>query len=308
MAKKRDDVFDGIYSQFNRKNAVYTSKTRVQNMYIRILSELACNRFRWIGLPDTIDHRFLEMTLYYNAFAVFYFDEEFGRFMALRGAGTGPVNMYDNPTHFRVIGNTMVNKDLKPSECVPIWANTLRIPDHDITMTYAPRLAEIETTIDVNILTMRNPVILAVDQNTKLSVQNAYRQLQEGQPVIITTPSFAERINDAIAPLTMVPTNFGDQVLKIAELKNSVWNDCMTLFGVNNADTDKKERMLVPEIASNESQVNAYRNIGLSLRQQAADQINRMFLDSEDIVKVEWNEDVVNALSSVPQFDLDSEE
>ena len=51
----------------------------------------------------------------YDGLAVFYFDEEFDRFMALRATGLGQVNMYDNPTNFTVYGNQVFSRLWTPA-------------------------------------------------------------------------------------------------------------------------------------------------------------------------------------------------
>lgn len=59
--------------------------------------------------------------------------------------------------------------------------------------------------------------------------------------------------------------------------KSKLWNECMGLLGINNANQDKKERLVAAEVGANDEQVEATRNIALNARQQACDRINDMF-------------------------------
>ena len=290
MAKKQPDdaVYRTFYEPF-KKNPARQEKVKIENMYLRLLAEMAVQRFKWEGLPDTIDERFLELTLQRNALSIFYYDESVGRYLAVRGAGTG-INIYDNPPQFYTIGIGMPSKTLKPNECVPIWANALRIPDHDVITTYAKRLAEIERTIDINILNMRHPVLIACDESERLSMENAFKQVKEGVPVIAGTPLLGENIGAKITTFNLGGDADENSVKQLLYAKANIWNDCMTFLGINNTNQEKRERMITDEVASNESQIVAYRNVGLSARKRACEQINRVFPKLN--VSVHWNADV----------------
>jgi hypothetical protein len=256
-------------------------------MYLRIFTEIACARFKWIGLPDSVDQRFLEMTLFYRGLSIFYFDTDYDRYMALRGTAGGKINMYDNPTAFTVIGNTMVNKTLGAKDCVPIWANTMRLPDHDIAMLYATRMADLDRTIEIDLLAMRHPYILLADDNEKQSILNAFRQVQEGQPVIVGTTALGDALDNKAKLLDM---NLDKEVvINLQLVKSKMWNECMTFLGINNANQDKRERLVVSEVSANNSQVLMARNVALGARRYAAEQINQKY---NLAVKVEWNIDI----------------
>lgn len=287
MAKRRDCVREQCYDNF-KPDPEKHNNMMIETLYLRMLAELATNRFKWIGLPDTIDERYLELTLYRRALCVFYYDKEFGRYMALQAAQNGRINMYDNPTKFTVIGNSMVSRQLTSKECVPIWDNDLRVPSYDIALLYARRLTAAEVSLDQNILLTRRPIIIGADQTEKHSYQQVWNMTREGEPVIFGTPLLTESIGDKIMPLQLAPANIHETIMKLHAIKVNIWNDCLTWFGIKNADLTKRERMIVDEVDSNHEQVKIYRNIALSERRRAAEQINRMFdLD----VHVEWNND-----------------
>jgi len=197
-----------------KQNPKMANKAMIQRMYVRILTELATNRFKWQGLPDSIDVRFLEMSLFYTALCVYYHDSDYDKDLAVRGSGVSYVNMLDNPTQLTVIGPGTVNptkddaiagfrnkqlsaydpvrhQDLTDEEkrlkAIPIWANYVRRPDLDIVQIYSNRLAEIDVSIQINAINSRHPKILKTSENTKLSMINAVRQIDEGQELIQLT-------------------------------------------------------------------------------------------------------------------------
>lgn len=260
----------------------------LERMYLRMFIELAIARFKWENLPDSVDARFLETTLYYKGLSIFFKHKDFDQFLALGGSGQNMQDHYGNPTTFLVMGeNGLINKQLSNKECVPIWNNAQRIPDHDISMIYATKMADIERTIELNIASMRTPYVFFVDDNEKHSVLNAYNQIREGQPVIVGTNVLGEILENKAKILDMRIDK--DQPLTLQLVKAKQWNECMTFLGINNANQDKRERLVTSEVSANNSQVLMARQVSLNARRQAVEKINKMFdLD----IKVEWNVDV----------------
>ena len=60
-------------------------------------------------------------------------------------------------------------------------------------------------------------------------------------------------------------------------LKRQVWQEALNFLGVESANTEKKERLISFEVASNNGSVQAQRYTMLNSRRQAAKQINKMF-------------------------------
>jgi hypothetical protein len=295
--RKRDHVEEYLYGPF-RGNAPRDRLALYETMYMRILTEFATNRFKWTGLPEEIDRRFLEYELFRHALAVFFYeDKNFNRYFALRGSGAGGWNMYDNPTRFTVSGNNMAGllpAHINGRDCVPIWANTMRVPDWDLVLLQSTKLAEIERTIEVNLMAMRKPFLFAVSDNERLTFENMWRQVQEGQPAIFGTDVFqGNSIEDKIKLFDMKIDK--DLVINLQLAKAKIWNETMTFLGINNSNQDKRERLVADEVGANDAQVSAARNSAMGARKYAVEQINRKYGLS---VEVEWNEDELVMSSS----------
>ena len=292
MSRKRDMVYTEFYAPFLSGNArannpANNNQAALEMMYRRILSELCMNRFEWVNLPKEVDQRFLELNLTYRALAVFYKDADTDKYVTAQGSGAGHSNFMDHPVSFTVIGpgagagksaslRAVPGRDgdgvQLPAECVPIWANYLRCPDLDVINLYAHKLAKFDRSIEITSDNMRKTKIVRAPENQRTSYVNVLRQIEEGQPTIFGSDtldmSVVEVLDLSVDPLTL-PN------LMIARSK--LWNECMGLLGINNANQDKKERLVAAEVGANDEQVQATRNIALNARQHACEQIKELF-------------------------------
>ena len=282
-----DAVWEGFYAPHfgvppkRTKGQHDIDIVRLERMYLRVLQELAVNRFKWVGLPDSVNERFLEYTLMRRGLVVMYFDTDYDEYLALQGAGAGPLNMYDEPTTFRVTGNsTFVGKTVDASDCVPIWANVLRVPDWDIIMTYAKKLASIDRTIDINLRNARRSRVIVTDETGQLSAQNINNQIDSGSPVItVNNTGYAMMEHWTAFDLGIHP----DQIVNLQTSRQRIWNECMGLMGINFANQDKRERLVSAEVGANDEQIDSMKNVILAERQRAVRQMNDKFGLSVDI-------------------------
>lgn len=289
----QDHVADEYYAKhlsgFSRfvNNPTKNRKGIIQRMLMRQIGEIAMNRYKWINLPDTINPRFLEMTLARNALAVFYYDFELKRFLALRGGAADGGDMQDDPQNFRIFGNRFTPKTLGIEYCVPIWANYFRVPDWDIVMIYASRIAEIDVTLEINALQARRGKIITVDENRRLSYDNIIKQIDEGNPAIKVTEDILRDGQIQTMDMGVLP----DSITELHMYRTRVWNELMGCLGINNSNQDKKERLVSDEVDANNDQVAAVRFVNLNARKQAVAEINDMFgLD----INVEYSSDAKN--------------
>jgi len=307
-----DSVGSQYYNKHTRggKVAYNPSEGRLgvlQRMHMKTFTEMAMNRFEWTGLPTTIDQRYLEHTLFYSALVVFFRHENFGD-IVLRGSGQG-VNMYGNPLRFTVFGNKFVQRTLSaeekfevvkgepvnyPPECVPIYSNYLRTPDLDYAMVYAHKLADIDLTIEINAHNARYTRVITSSESQKLSAANLNRELDKGSPVVFVSdlmnPETVGSIDIAVDP---------DIHVNLPILRTRLHADAMSLFGINNSNQDKKERLVADEVAANNDQVAVMRAINLNARQEACTKINRLF-GTNIWVEYKTDGEVVDSSTQLP--------
>src|SRR6187431_1418965 len=262
MSSKRVSGLDYFYnaalfgapSPFNSSPSIEHERM-VQRNIERNISELAVNRFKWEGLPDSIDPRFLEVSMLLNGLVIFYWDDEYDKLLAVKASATGYVNFMDWPVAYTIIGpgsrindiggqTTFMPKqlagfipmaDAKPDKTrkqgVPVWPNYFRQSDLDTIQIYASRLATTDITLEINTRNARQNKVVASTANTQLTMVNIARQMDEGVNVI--QPKDAAMM-DAI---TAVDLGINPDLFdKLGVIRTKWWNDCMGLLGINNAN------------------------------------------------------------------------
>ena len=279
---KRDYVKNTVYREVMAAKPS-TSESRqaaLEYMYRRQLMGKCISRFTWEGLPNGIDPRFIETTIFNNGYSVFYYDSFFEMFMAMPATISGPLDIQDNPTGYRVTRNGVYSRDVLASESVCIWGNQIRVPEIDVVLSYAARLAQIDRTIEIDLLNERNPMIVACSQDQRLTVQNLISKIYDGEPVVWGTENLA--VDNLASMIGVFPLNQNAGAgavssIKHMESKAKIWGEALTMLGIMNVNSEKRERMVVEEAAANSGQVLASRESFMKPRQLACEQINEKF-------------------------------
>lgn len=279
---KRDYVKNTVYREVMAAKPS-TSENRqaaLEYMYRRQLMGKCISRFTWEGLPNGIDPRFIETTIFNNGYSVFYYDTFFEMFMAMPATISGPLDIQDNPTGYQVTRNGVYSRDVRASESVCIWGNQIRVPEIDVVISYAARLAQIDRTIEIDLLNERNPMIVACSQDQRLTVQNLISKIYDGEPVVWGTENLA--VDNLASMIGVFPLNQNAgsgavSSIKHMESKAKIWGEALTMLGIMNVNSEKRERMVVEEAAGNSGQVLASRESFMKPRQLACEQINEKF-------------------------------
>lgn len=238
--------------------------------YYRLML-IARSIYKWEGLPNGIKEDWIERYLYNEGSCVFYHDPIKG-FMVSKYTACGNLNHYDEPTLVLPYGTGYTGKPLENNvDCVIIRNNDIMRPTSPTLQLYALRLAEATRTSDVNISAQKTPTIILCSDKQKLSLKRALAQVQENEIAI-----FGDKNLDieAVKALKIdAPIVFD----KIRLEKHGIWNECMTFLGLNNANQDKRERLVANEVEANNEQVEVCGNVFLKARQNDCERINKMF-------------------------------
>lgn len=258
-----------------RKKSTFDVSARVNkltyNYYYNRLLELSVSMFDWKNLPDSIDPRFLELALFQDGLAVFFWDEDMEDYLALRCAAGGKLNVYNIPTERRAYAAGGYHKNLTIDNSVIIYNNYIHTNAVDTVDMFANKLWDLDLTVQINCKAQKTPALIKCSETQRLSLLNAYQKYDGNQPVIFADKDFN---TDA---LTVLKTDAPYVADKIYQLKCDVWNEALTYLGIPNVNTQKRERLISDEVERQQGGTMASKFSRLNARKDACKQINKMF-------------------------------
>ena len=230
-----------------------------------------------IECPSTWDKDYmLDVLLLEGYFAVL--DTYYG-VLPLRCGLTG-VNVFNRPN-----GITVANHDKHISnqrrsigedcEIVSLHGSGYRRGIAHILQIYAQMLASCDSAIDVNLINSKTAHVFgAKDQKEAESLKDMYDEITSGKPGVFVKSRIAELADTSFFKAD-VKQNFVAPDIQMT--KRKIMEEFLTIFGVNNANTDKRERLNSEEVNSNNMELlanTAYWNKNL---REACDRVNAMF-------------------------------
>lgn len=251
------------------ESALLNNRTYLQ--YYNRLLELAINMYEWKNLPDTVDERFLELTLFSDGMAVFFQDDGGLGYLCLQCMIGGELDVYRIPIDRTAYATNGYQMRLNNQNSVIIFNNYTHTNSMLDVEMYARRLYEIERTIDVNVKAQKTPVLIRATENQRLTMKNLYMQYDGNEPFI-----FGDKQLD-MDGIKVLKTDAPYVADKLNILKRQIWNEALTYLGIENSNTEKKERLVSDEVTTNLGGVEAQRFCRLNARRQAAKAINEMF-------------------------------
>lgn len=248
--------------------------------YLDRMRKIALSMFEWENLPDSMNARYLELTLFYKGQAGLLYDENFG-FINTQATDGGYINIYGLPTRIQCYSyryNEM--RDLyvpsanrpKEEEAILVLNNYDRTPTATTLQLFAYRLAEAQRTADVNIKAQRTPILLTTDQRQEFSMKKLYEQYDGNTPVI-----YADK-NSGLNPdaIRAIKTDAPLIVNDILQYKIAIWNEFLSFLGISNLD-EKRERLISNEVDSNNELVNMNLQSYLIPRKKACEEFNQKY-------------------------------
>lgn len=262
----RDDVTPKPLQQFtvtaNLNNATY-------NDYYNRLRMLALTMFEWENLPDTMNERYLEESLYYFGLACFAPDERFG-WLSLPCLPSAELNLYGEAIRYTVYSRSTDYSKIYPrGDIVLVYNNKQRIPTDTTIRLFARRLYEAERAIDVNIKAQKTPVLIQCTDKQRLTLKNVYQKYDGNEPVI-----FGDKNLD-ISGISVLKTDAPFVADKIIKYKQNIWSEALSFLGVNNTPYEKSAQLISDEVNANNQMLMLSAETMLSMRDEACKEFNK---------------------------------
>lgn len=265
-------VYRNILGKKHKHGTIKDPKVITDLTYNNLLChmfDIVCRRFKWKNLPDSVNERFLEQTLYYSGSALFFHDDILG-YLCLPFAGNN-LDVYSEPIEREAYG-TNYHKLCDKTDSVICYNNASKSPSDPVVIMYANRITNFLRTIDTNVRAQKTPAFASCNEETRESFMRFFRQWDEDSPLIVGDSAF--NFQEAFQPVNLRVEFVSDS---IKELINTEWSDFFTWFGIHNFNSTKKERLVSDEVSYDESSTFYEGNSGFQERKEFCEAVNKMF-------------------------------
>lgn len=275
---RRKNIQGRYVDPYNPLSTFTQSSNSYYQHYFLYLTSLAYQLFEWKNLPESVNPSFLEKNLIANGQVAFYNDPNLG-YIICKGTPSGELDHYQLPlryhahsVNYNATFNLFNYNDIKRKNMgVMIKNNDLGMGILPSLQMFAQDLAEIKNIIKVNQNAQKTPVVFMASDKTLLTWKNVAQQFDGNVPYVFVDENLDLnniKTFDSKAPFIADKMN---------QMKNAVWNECMTYLGIKNANLEKKERMVTSEVDSNNDQIKSSGNMLLKARQEACEKINLLY-------------------------------
>ncbi len=258
------------------KVEAYVANLKAYAHYYGELSDLYVATKEIKNLPDTCDLTFIMQHLRDQGKIILYNDPDLGVLSLASGAETA-WNPYGVPVSGTAIDYFGKEYAWDSSNGTIVYANygfTQKnpvIPAFAIDF-YAKALATIRRTIDINVYSMRTPVLLQAENDKQIASLKSLFEAYDGMMPF----AFASKALTEINKLSAINMNTHDFTVSLWSLFQNVMNEALTYLGIPNTAIEKRERVNIQEVMSNNAGAVALRLSTLKAIQQGLDRFNKL--------------------------------
>ena len=267
------NLFNSSYSP----STLHTKNTQMFTFFKKYLLEKVMSVFEF-ELPEMWDKNYFLYSLFLNGYLAIVNTDKFG--VICQHCGLRGYNIYYNPTH-AIIVNPLLTGILEPkigTQCSLIRLQPNYSGISDIVNYYADNMAMTAETCEMNIMNSKLSFLFAVRGKSQAeSMKKILDQVMRGELGVF----YDEKLktgNDNI------PLDFFNNDLKknfiAPELQDTLrrWEEMFcNEVGIPNIRSDKKERMIVDEVNSNNIECFTKAELWLETLKEGVEQTNKMF-------------------------------
>lgn len=156
-----------------------------------------------------------------------------------------------------------------------------------IVQVFAEKLASADCSIDVNLMNSRLGYIIEAENKAQAeTIKETFDRITEGEPLVVYRKDVLK--TDGIQAFF---GNVKQQYVAgdVQDTKRTIMCEFLTAIGINNANTDKKERLITSEANSNNIELCANVSLWKYNIDRCVKRIKRMFPDLEFDFKLEFD-------------------
>lgn len=194
-----------------------------------------------------------------------------------------------------------------PTTCVianPVLGSFERIIDKDCALVklqfnygnvwpiinrYAALLASCDSAIAVNLINTKATAIFGAETKAEAeSYKKMYDQMTEGKPAVFIGENIAKKLSERLL-FNRVKESY--IAADVEDLKQRLMDDFLSDIGINNANTDKRERLNTYEVVSNTQEVRSGAEHWLENINSGFDRANKLYDLKLRMIRHEWKPD-----------------
>lgn len=288
-----------LYNASVSPSTVHTQNTALTNYYVRYLIQRAISVFKWT-FPEIWERRaknYFLYTLYCIGFVSVIETDKFG--IIPQNCTLTGYDVFYQPTRC-VISNQLINRTLEPEigkQCSLIKLQSDYFGILDIIYYYADQLALLAEAVSVNAVNSKLSFAFGAENKAGAeTLKKMYDSYTRGEPAV-----FYDK--DLIDPETgQLNVQFFNNDVRnsyiISDLLNdirTIMNDFDSMIGISNANTQKRERMLVDEINANNQETKTLCELWLENLQTGCEETRDLFGIE---ISVDWRKDETEVIKN----------
>lgn len=286
-----------------QNNNIHVTNTGLSRYYQRYFLQRAISVFEW-KCPETWAKNYFQYVLYcYGYFAVINTDK-FGVIPQQCGLSGYTVQytpsdvLIANP-HFEESITARIDRDCVLIKLQPDYGGIL-----DIITTFADLMALTLESVATNLLNSKLSYVFAADrQAVAQSFKTLYDKVASGEPAVVIDKNL---LNDDGTPTWQ----YFSQNLRENYIAGDLLSDMQKInkmfdsfIGIPNSNTDKKERLITPEVESNTFETKSLASLWLRTLQEECKKASNMFGIE---LSVDWNSEMKEGELDVDESKSDS--
>lgn len=254
--------------------------------YQRMLLRKAMSVFELTGCPDNWDLDYVLEKIFVNGYICI--SDTAAGILPLE-CGVAGINVYNHPTTC-IIANPVLGNFEKTidEDCALVKLQYNYTGIMDIITHYATKLAECDASIAVNLMNSKVAFIgLVGSKQQAQSMKLMYDKIAQGEPAVFVR---GDQINSDNILYNHVKENY--IASEVQRLKRQIMSEFLTEIGVNNANTDKRERLTDNEVEVNDHEIQLNSSYWLEQMREGFDKANKLFglsvnLDTKKVYNTE---------------------
>lgn len=281
------------YNGMIRPSSVHVRDNATQRFFRKYLMQKAMSVFKWV-IPEEWDKDFFLYVLYGCGYLAVINHERYG--VIPQNCALGGYNVFYRPSYviisnplFKNAINAKIGKDCTIIKLQPDYCSIM-----DLVNYYADLLTLASEAISVNLVNTKTATIFGAENKTEAeSYKKMFDQVTNGEPAVV----IGKKLFDDEGKPRWFPFQ---QNIKESYIVPDVLSDMRKIeamfdtdIGIPNANTDKRERLVTPEVNANNVETATRCELWLESLKKGIDDTNKMFGTS---LSVDWrvNPNTVN--------------